>query len=116
FAQSMLGLVDLFIAPSQFLRDRYVEWGIPADRIQFEENGCALPVPDLSADDSDRGLPNRLGFFGQLTRFKGVQVLLEGMGRLVADGTDSHLWLHGANFELQAPDYRKEITELMAAC
>ena len=31
--------VDLFIAPSEFLRQRYVDWGIPPDRIVCEDYG-----------------------------------------------------------------------------
>ena len=31
FIQSHLSLVDLFIAPSEYVRDRYVDWGLPAD-------------------------------------------------------------------------------------
>src|SRR5690606_15294845 len=34
---------DRFIAPSRFLRDRYVAWGLPADRITVIGNGRALP-------------------------------------------------------------------------
>ena len=43
YIKSHLSIVDLFIAPSHFLRERYVEWGIPAEKILFEENG-RLPV------------------------------------------------------------------------
>jgi glycosyltransferase involved in cell wall biosynthesis len=39
FIQAQLGLVDLFLAPSRFLMQKYVDWGIPADKIQFEDYG-----------------------------------------------------------------------------
>ena len=39
YIRSHLSIVDLFIAPSHFLRERYIEWGIPAEKIMFEENG-----------------------------------------------------------------------------
>src|SRR5205823_7623692 len=39
FVQSHFSLVDRFIAPSEFLRDRYVEWGIPREKLQLEDYG-----------------------------------------------------------------------------
>ena len=39
FIQSHFSLVDLFIAPSAFLAQRYVDWGIPPDKIRVEEYG-----------------------------------------------------------------------------
>ncbi|HJS50139.1 MAG TPA: glycosyltransferase, partial [Gaiellaceae bacterium] len=63
FIQSHLSLVDLFIAPSEFLRQRYIDWGIPAERIRTEEYGRTLdPVPA----DEPRDVRNRFAFFGQL--------------------------------------------------
>ena len=29
----------MFLAPSRFLLERYVDWGIPRDRIRFEDYG-----------------------------------------------------------------------------
>src|SRR5262249_49476346 len=79
--------VTLFVAPSKFLRERYVDWGIPADRILFEEYGRTPPPGDV-LDNDGREQRNRFGFFGQLTPFKGAHVVLEAM-RDVAVGNDS---------------------------
>jgi glycosyltransferase involved in cell wall biosynthesis len=116
FAQAMLGLVDLFLAPSQFLRQRYIDWGIPPERIRYEENGCALDAHQRAEDEVERVPRNRLGFFGQLTRFKGIHVLLEALKTVVADDADTHLWVHGTNLELQSPEFRKQVAELLVAC
>ena len=78
FIQSHLSLVDLFLAPSRFLRDRYVDWGIPAERIVVEEYG-RTPPPAIPASRRCAEHRDRFGFFGQLTPFKGVHVLLEAM-------------------------------------
>ncbi len=37
--KSFFALVDIFVSPSQFLRDRYVAWGLPAERFLVLENG-----------------------------------------------------------------------------
>ena len=114
FIQSMFELVDMFIAPSEFLRGRYIDWGIPGDRIRVEENGLAAgsPAQPTSTDFGDRP-PNRLGFFGQVTRYKGVHVLLEAMQLLADDDVDVTLTIHGANLELEAAEYQKRLGELL---
>src|SRR5439155_375391 len=86
FIQSHLSVVDLFLAPSRFLRDRYIAWGIPEEKIRFEEYG-RQPLAPISltprsppAAGGERGVRgerveesvrNRFGYFGQLTPFKG---------------------------------------------
>ena len=119
FIQSHLALVDRFLAPSQFLLERYVEWGIPRDRIGFEEYGRFLPpVPGESElDQEPQRRPFRLGFFGQINPYKGVTVLLQAMLLLAAseDPCEAHLWVHGANLELQSATFQAEIRRLCAA-
>jgi glycosyltransferase involved in cell wall biosynthesis len=116
FIQAMFELVDLFIAPSHFLRQRYIEWGIRPERILFEENGCGYKSPMSTHAGGDDRLRNRLGFFGQLTPYKGIHVLLEAMRLLNAAGVDAHLSIHGANLELQAGEYQRHVADLLDAC
>lgn len=114
FLRACLDVVDLFIAPSRFLLERYVAWGIPRERIVLEENGSSVQERQLATGER-RSPRRRLGFFGQLTPFKGVDVLLEAMKLLAADGVDVHLWLHGSNLELQPPAFRHDLEELLEA-
>src|SRR5258706_1038125 len=115
FVQSLFSLVDLFLAPSQFLLERYIDWGIPRDKICFEEYGRRLlPSAAPTAEDNERPR-NRIGFFGQINPFKGVDVLLKAMKILGEEGCDVHLWLHGANLDYQPEQFRNELFELLAA-
>jgi glycosyltransferase involved in cell wall biosynthesis len=109
FVQAHMDLVDLFIAPSRFLMERFVEWGIPRAKIVFEPYG-RLPI-GRPAPAADRPRTN-FGFFGQLLLFKGVKVLLEAMDRLGPDFA-GHLYIHGANLELQPQEFRDEFETLM---
>ncbi len=91
--------VDRFLAPSAQLMDKYLRWGIEPERIEVEEYGRLAPdrrAPDPRQTKS----PANIGFFGQLSHFKGAKVMLEAMA-LLDDDVDAHLWLHGANLELQ---------------
>jgi glycosyltransferase involved in cell wall biosynthesis len=119
FIASHFSKVDLFLAPSRFLLERYVDWGIPREKIRFEEYG-RLPSP--RADESPlRSSRNRFAFFGQLTPFKGVNVLLDAMRQIDADRADSsarhrpHLWIHGANLELAADDFQEAFRKRLDA-
>ena len=55
--------------------------------------------------------PGNIGFFGQLSTFKGAKVMLEAMALLDED-VDAHLWLHGANLELQTQEFRDEFAAM----
>jgi glycosyltransferase involved in cell wall biosynthesis len=140
FIQAQLSLVDLFLAPSWFLMQKYVDWGIPADKIRFEDYGRAYsPLP---IEPAERDRRTRLGFFGQFSPYKGVQVLLEAM-RLIElersnglSGADvsnrkragnGHkrealagssvprvtLKLHGANLDLQEGEFKRAFAQLL---
>jgi glycosyltransferase involved in cell wall biosynthesis len=117
FIQSHFSLVDLFLAPSRFLLERYVDWGIPPEKIRYEEYGRR--VAHLSADlESERPREhersrNHIGFFGQFSLFKGVNVLLEAMKILDEEEYEAHLWLHGANLELQPAEFQDEFNSLL---
>jgi glycosyltransferase involved in cell wall biosynthesis len=111
FIKSHLANVDLFLSPSRFLRKRYVEWGIPGERIRFEELG--RPHTDPLPEPPDERPRTRIGFFGQLTPFKGAETLLEAMKILGQRRPDVHLYLHGAYVEYFAETYGKQFTELL---
>ena len=80
--------VDHFISPSQFLLERYVAWGIDRDRMSVIENiiAPASPLPEVPVIEpvtarppgaEDEPTPLRIGFFGQISRLKGIGVLME---------------------------------------
>jgi glycosyltransferase involved in cell wall biosynthesis len=110
--QSHLAHADLFITPSKLLRDRFTAWGLPPERIVVEDYG-RLPMRPLPERSGAR-TRTQLGFFGRMTRFKGVDVLLEAMARLGERGSSARLRLHGASLELERPDFQERIHSLLA--
>ena len=91
---AVLAGVDVFLAPSAFLRDRYLAWGIEPARIRLMPNAVALggPVAEVAPRRARR---NRFAFFGTLARHKGVLVLLDAAARLARAGDDVTVSLHG---------------------
>jgi glycosyltransferase involved in cell wall biosynthesis len=113
FAKGHFAQVDLFLAPSRFLLERYVDWGIPPDRIRFEDYGRR---PQLRVEAEDREGPrNRFAYFGQASPYKGLQVLLNAMPLVRDDHPDVRLRLHSANLEIQLESWREEFPALLEA-
>jgi len=115
--KTFLGQCDAYVSPSDFLVDRYVDWGLPRDRFSMIENG--LTVEEIAAP---RPLPrggrrSRFAFFGQLTEFKGAHVLVEAVARVPARiwGDDAALMIFGGNLERQPKEYREHLGRLLRA-
>jgi glycosyltransferase involved in cell wall biosynthesis len=109
FIQSHMGLVDLFLAPNEYVRDQYVAWGLPAEKIEVEPQGM-MPVTDRVPDVPEVRPRNRFAYFGQLNPYKGADVLLDAMGHLGED-FDGHLTVFGANLEIQPIEFRERVEE-----
>ena len=119
-----LDQADRLLAPSRFLRRRYVDWGIDPRRITVIENGVdgtpGTPAPDTRLDPGADGatvsgneLPCRFGFFGQINPFKGLHCLLAALDRAAVELPDIHLSIHGAHFEANDPSYIELINGLI---
>jgi glycosyltransferase involved in cell wall biosynthesis len=91
-----LRAVDKFIAPSHFLRERFIEWGIAPHRIEMIRNGLPPRAP-VAARQSAGDRRDRFGFFGHINRFKGATVALDASARLSRSGVAHQLSLHGGS-------------------
>ncbi len=105
FVKTHFDNVDHFLAPSAQLMDKYLRWGIEPERIEVEEYGRLAP-PERAPEPGQRKAPTNIGFFGQLSYFKGAEVMMEAMD-LLGEESDAHLWLHGANLELQPAEFQE---------
>ena len=104
-----------FVSPSEFLKERFVAWGLPAASIAVIENGVPrLPPPEeprraplapAAAGDEDEvpgidadDVAVTIGFFGQINPFKGVDLLLDAadlIGRRKKLSARVRLRVHG---------------------
>lgn len=106
FVKGHFANVDRFLAPSAQLMEKYVTWGIEEERIEVEEYGRRAPER-RAGNPAQTRTPTNIGFFGQLSHFKGAEVMLDAMAMLEPE-VDAHLWLHGANLELQSQEFQDE--------
>ncbi|MBW2230890.1 MAG: glycosyltransferase [Deltaproteobacteria bacterium] len=90
--------IDLFLAPSRYLRDEFIRWGIDSERIVYCDYGF-----ELDAFRPRQALPERtrrFAFVGSLVPHKGVHILLEAFEKLPGD---ARLDICGSHD--YAPDY-----------
>jgi glycosyltransferase involved in cell wall biosynthesis len=111
FIKQNLSLVDRFISPSEFLKRRYIEWGLPEDRIDVVRNGIRDVEPAPHRQLAPSGRRDRFAFFGHLNPYKGALVAIEAAKRL-AERTDNaiSLTLHGSA-DFQTDDFKAELTK-----
>ncbi len=102
FIKTHLAAVDRFVAPSRFLRQRYVDWGLPGERIEVIAN--ARPAQEAAPHRQAKGRRTSFGYFGNLNPWKGVLPLLQAAQLLHASGaTEFSLRIHGgAPFQSEA--------------
>ena len=111
YAGLFLPSLDAVIAPSAFLMARLQSWGLAAPRMETIENvvsdrsGQAPTVTTMPAAQF------RVGFFGQISRLKGIGVLLEAAKMLSRGGHDTiSIDIHG-KYEGQPMEFQTEFLE-----
>ena len=107
-------LVDHFIAPSEYLREQFISWGLQADRISTIANGHRSCRPKDWKPAHSPGVAT-YGFFGQYVDAKGIDVLLEAAvmaGRKI--GTPIEIKVHGGNKQFASEPFLKRIEAIMA--
>jgi len=106
----LLPRVSLFLSPSEFLRERFIEQGYPEDSIRVVRTGV-----DAQAFHSVQRVPRRkrlrVSFVGSFVPAKGPHILLEAWGRLPqSTRLRATLNLHGP--VKHNPEYRRELTAI----
>lgn len=112
--KSYFNLVDMFISPSDFLRKRYIDWGIKENKVQVIENG--LPIEDtvplrvLGSTETR----TRFAYFGQINPFKGIDIILEAFTQLpIKYRKLVTLDIFGSALDVQTPEFQSKIHTLL---
>lgn len=94
--KALFQAVDAFVAPSHFLRDRFIRWGLPAEAIHVIPNGRpeVEPTPHRRLAHNDRR--DSFAYFGNISPFKGASVAVAAAQRLIDAGDlEFSLQIHG---------------------
>lgn len=107
-------LVDHFIAPSEYLRQRYISWGLDPSRISVIANGHSRQRPENWTPPHSEGL-NIFGFFGQFVDAKGIDVLLRAAVDVAMSTEDMvEIRVFGGNKEYASADYVEKVDAVLA--
>jgi glycosyltransferase involved in cell wall biosynthesis len=114
YLKSFLQLVDHYVSPSRFLAQRYIDWGLAADKFTVIDNGISsdqrLPPRPLAAGEGR----TRFAFFGQCHPYKGLDLILEAIGSLPkALRSRIRLDVHASGLEQMKGDYPKKLKALL---
>lgn len=106
--------VDRFVSPSDHLRGRFDEWGLPGERIEVIPNGHIRRRPEDWRPQHTAEV-NVFGFFGQYIDAKGIDILFEAAA-LTAAETEAPIEIRvfGGNKAYATPAYLEKIEEATA--
>lgn len=82
--------VDLFIAPSKFLREKFREWGIPSEKLLYLNYGFERePLLSVRKEPSEKV---RFAYIGSVMPHKGVDLLVEAFNGLPHGGAELKIY------------------------
>jgi len=92
---TFLSIVDLFISPSNIVRDQFLSWGNCSSDIAVVPNVLPLSMSGCEAIEDETNLNHVFAFFGNCSAAKGVDLVLEAMLELVSIYPMARLIIHG---------------------
>jgi glycosyltransferase involved in cell wall biosynthesis len=99
---SVFELMASYIYPSEFIRNRFEAWGLDKTKGMVLEN-ILDRKSETAISDSPREAgefeQRRFGFFGQVTGFKGINVLIKATAIAKARASDFVVYIYGATRE-----------------
>jgi len=115
FIKTHFSLVDFFVSPSNMLAERFIEWGLPKEKVCVIQNGTEAggiaPHRAITKTESR----NRFAFFGQISPYKGTTLILDAVKTLVQHGVnDFSVSIHG-NVSLQTEEFQKAFAAKLAS-
>ncbi len=114
YISRFLDLVDVFVAPSRFLAERYVSWGLPREKMVVLEN--LTPPSDGEPVTTTPPMDGRLrvGFFGQISPLKGIDMVFDAAARLAAEGCSAVQFDIFGDYHGQPPEFQARFLNRLA--
>jgi len=110
--RALCGKIGLFVAPSNFLREKFIAFGLPPEKIEYSDYGFdAAPFANFARKPSDK---IRFGFVGSLIPSKGVHVMLRAFRDLAPENAVLNVFGGFAPY-YEFENYEKEIRSLAKA-
>lgn len=108
--RAMCDMVDRFVAPSHFLAERYVEFGVPKERIMHSRYGFDTSYYNAQRQRTDDGV--RFGYLGTWIPPKGLHLLIEAFNGISDPRASLHLYGHALPYDGHE-DYEENLRGLI---
>lgn len=110
FFLDALAAVDRFTVPTAFVKQRYVDWGLPAEKVTVLGNSePAVPAPRPVRVAYDGRKPIVFGFFGQMLETKGIRLILDAVLALdEAERAGLEIRFFGSGLEHNRQEFQDE--------
>jgi len=108
--QEMCRQVDLFTAPSRFLLGKFVDFGVPADKIRYSTYGFEVSYYGAPRRPPDGSI--RFGYIGTWIPPKGLHLLIEAFNGIEDPRAHLHLYGHAVPYEGHE-DYEDQLRGLI---
>lgn len=92
YFRHLLTIPDALIAPSNFLKERFVEWGLPSDHIIHLPNGVNPASLEPGALTVSRGERLQFAYIGSIVPQKGVDLLVDAFNLLANAPVELHIY------------------------
>ena len=114
FFKSMIQVVDGFVSPSEFLKKRYIEWGVDKEKISLIDNGqeSVNKLPPREIGDGEKRCV--FTYLGQINAFKGLDVLLDALNFFDKKTLhDIRINVYGSGLESQTKEFQQKVKKLI---
>jgi glycosyltransferase involved in cell wall biosynthesis len=102
--------VNLFIAPSNFLKKKFIEFGIPQEKILFSQYGFNLDrFKDFKKVSSNK---LRFAFIGNILPAKGIHILIEAFNKVKNKDVELKIYGKVISYKGLLESYLKYIKDL----
>lgn len=115
YIRRFFDIVDCFIAPSSFLADRYIAWGLPEEKFTVMENALAEPECTGGRTQALKSEILRAGFFGQISVLKGIEVLMEAAEILERERETRVVFEIYGDYRNQGRESKERFLQLLSA-
>ena len=110
YIKDIASKVDLFIAPSRFIKQKFIESGIPGEKVTFIPYGFNLNNFKNSRKSYSPKL--RFGFIGNLLPAKGAHVLIECFNKIKNKDIEVKIYDQAISYKNALLNYSRKIRKI----
>jgi glycosyltransferase involved in cell wall biosynthesis len=107
FMREICSQVDLFIAPSEFIKNKFIEFGIREEKIKHLPYG--IPKVDVRKVPPAPSEITRFGFIGNLLPAKGVHILIQSFNAIDPDRAELKIYGRASSYKSSLENYKGSI-------